>query len=605
MSKAISPDAGRLAARAKRGGSLYFRLALANVKRSREIYIPYFLAVMIMTAVYFLTLAMLFSPGLAHMPNGETTRAVFTMCIVLITLFCFFFMLYINAFLTKRRKREFGLYSVLGLSNAHVARVLGWETLLVIAAGVLCGMAAGLLLGRLLFMLLLTMMQAAAEGIRFIVPGVAFFGTVALFFIIFAAVYVMNSLRIRLTSAMDMLKGEKAGEPHARLLAPRAILGVALLAGAYSLAQILSEVTAALFFFPLAVAVIIATYLLFHAGSIMLLRVLRNNKRVYYRQENFVAISGMFHRMRQNARGLAGICVFCTMLVVTVACTSALYMGAESSARLNMPYDAQAVLETKEGRPADIEAVNTLMIPLAARHGVKLQPATTAPVVEVTAAPQPYGDADALFSDSFSERFTIWRDADTYFAQSANAILLDDRVYFNLTGDTEKCIAFAKALQTALRQNGHESAFVTTIFESRRENYALFGGLLFLGVFFAVLFLAMAVLMIYFKQITEGYEDRERFQIMQKVGMRDDEVMAAINRQILWVFLLPLAMTLCHALAVKNMLVSILGVFGMVNGDIALYCTLAACFVFAAVYLFVYKRTAKVYYRITKSARAV
>ena len=326
----------------------YLRLAAANVKRSREVYLPYFAAAAIVSGVYFLILGMIFSPGLKNLPGGATAQAVFTMGIVLFTVFAYSFMLYVNAFLVKRRKKEFGLYSVLGMNRRQVAHVLFWENALVVGAGTLAGILLGCVFGRLLFLLLMRMLHAAA-GSTFALPPVAFGVTAGLFLFILISASIYNGIRIRVSDTMELLRSDHAGEKRARAVLPIAIVGLLLLAGAYYVAITTTKTANALgLFFPDALVVIIATFLLFSAGSIALLQFLRRRKKLYYKPENFIAISSMFHRMRQNARGLATICIFSTMLIVTVAGTSSLYLGQEEILRANSPYDVRMNLYPAE-----------------------------------------------------------------------------------------------------------------------------------------------------------------------------------------------------------------------------------------------------------------
>lgn len=565
------------------GKGFYFRLACANVKRSREVYLPYFLATAIIGGVYFLILAMIFSPGLTNLPGGETARAVFTAGIVVFSIFAFMFMLYINAFLIKRRKKEFGLYSVLGMGRRQVARVLKWENLLVVGAGVIAGVLLGTVVGRLLFLLLMNMLHAVA-GSTFQVPFFAYLGTLALFTAVFLTTSIYNGIRVRVADTAELLKSDRQGEKNPKAVVPVAILGTLLLGFAYFIALTTTNMGTALgLFFPAAMVVIIATYMLFHAGSIAFLRLLRRNKRLYYKPENFIAISGMFHRMRQNARGLATICVLSTMLIVTVAGTCSLYLGQEEILRENYPYDIRASFYNEE-QQVDLQALDQKLAALSARHNVTLA-----------------GSPEKLTDEAHAPRSNpgriVQREA-SEFVQLENAVFLDDTLMLDVAGTEENCTAFAAALSETLYTD--YEVHIADVFSARVEGYAIYGGLLFLGAFFAVLFLSVAVLMIYFKQVTEGQEDKERFSIMQQVGMQDTEVKKTIDKQILWVFFLPLFGALVHVLAASKMIAKMLESFMLFNTGLTLSCILVTSAVFAIVYLAVYRQTARVYYRIVK-----
>ncbi|HWR23435.1 MAG TPA: ABC transporter permease [Feifaniaceae bacterium] len=562
----------------------YFKLARSNVMRSRQVYVPYFLATAIISGVYFLILAMIFSPGLKNVPGGETAQGMFVAGVIVFTLFAFFFMLYINAFLVKRRKKEFGLYSVLGMNRRQVARVLKWENLIVVGAGVTAGILLGMAVGRLLFMLLMHMLHAA-EGSAFVLPWFAFAGTALLFFAVFVTTSLYNGVRIRVTDTAELLKSDRKGEKESKTVVPATVIGLLLLGIAYLVAIFSNDMAVAIgLFFPAAFLVIIATFLLFHAGSIAFLRLLRRNRKLYYKPENFISISSMFHRMRQNARGLASICVFSTMLIVTVSGTSALYLGQEQILREMHPYGLRMSLRDLDaGSYAEVDGI---LGKLAAKYGVEL---VGSPEKLVTPENAPKNNMGHIVRYENSE-----------FTQLEHGLVLDQILMLDIRGAEEDGAAFVAAFEDAMLERYGEFSGVSDIYSARTEGYGVYGGLLFLGVFFGVLFLAVTVLMIYFKQVTEGQEDKERFEILQKVGMQSEEVKDTINKQILWVFFLPLIGALMHIFAASNMISKMLEVFSLFDKTLTLGCILVTSAVFALVYLIVYRQTANVYYKMVR-----
>ncbi|MEA5059551.1 MAG: ABC transporter permease [Candidatus Pelethousia sp.] len=569
--------------------SFYLRLALANARRNRQVYVPYAFATAIISGVYFLILAMIFSPGLSNLPGGDTAKAMFTAGIVVFTLFAYFFMLYVNAFLVKRRKKEFGLYSVLGMNRKQIARIVVCENLLVVSAGVFMGVALGSVLGRLLFLVLLHIMRAAVAGSLFILPLEAFWGTAALFLVAFVSTAIYNSVSIHIANTAELLKSDRQSEKRPGPVLPGALLGLVLLLGAYAAALLIKNMGMALMlFFPAAFIVILATYLLFGAGCMAFLQLLRKNKRLYYKPGNFIAISSMFHRMRQNARGLATICVLSTMLIVTVAGSSSLYLGQEEILRANYPYDIRIHINPVEGgEMPDTARIDALIGQLAARNNVAAD-----------------GPKDKLlFTQDREEEHPgfILVPEDSVVEELRHALLLNHTLMLNAAGTQDDAVRFAAALNEALAQDFPEATFtMRTIYEARTDGYGIFGGLLFLGAFFGVLFLALTVLMIYFKQVTEGQEDKDRFEILQKVGMSDSDVRFTINRQILWIFFLPLAGALAHTLAASPMIATMLEAFKLYNHALTVRCVLATSAVFALTYLLVYRQTASVYYRLVR-----
>ena len=573
------------------------RLASTNIRRSKEVYLPYFIATAIISGVYFVITGLVHSPGLRNVPNGPTTQSVIMVGTVVFSVFAFIFMVYINNFLIKRRKREFGLYAVLGLEKRHVGRVLLWENVIILGLGMGCGMLMARVFGRLLFMLLMKLINAA-PGSEFILSPIAAGMTLLLFGAVFAFTSILNLAKIRLANPIELLQSDKRGEKKDSVfLIPLALIGVLLLGGSYYLANVIVQPGMAIgLFFPLVLLVILATYMLFISGSIVLLRFLRARKRLYYKVNNFVAISGMFHRMRQNAAGLATICILSTMLLVTVSGTTALYLGQEDILRSQYPTDVQ-IFSTYESEQAGqetqdyLEELDRALAELAQQHHVEM---SYEPDRQIEIVRQNTGQREIL------NPYAIGPNAPESAQYLEHSVWMGSYLVFDLEGTQENCLAFVQdARELTLGADG-QHGMVLDIFSARMESYSLYGGLLFLGVFFSVLFLAVTVLIIYFKQITEGYEDKDRFEILQKVGMDDSQVRASINKQVLWVFFLPLLGALCHTAFAANIMGKVLEGFSMFNMHITLGCIGVACAIFAVVYLVVYMLTAKVYYRIVK-----
>ena len=566
--------------------AFYLRLAWSNIVRSRRTYFPYILTTAVICAVYLLIGGLLFSDGLKNVPRGETAASMFAFGIVVFSVFAFFFMVYINNFIVGRRKREFGLYGILGLERRHVGRVLVWENLITLFAGVALGVAAALVFGRLLFLILLKLIHAV-PGSSFFISGKAYLIMLGLFFAVFVLTSLLNLRQVRLTSPMELMNSEKKGQKDSKFLVPVAILGVLLLAAAYYFAWSQNNAGAALgLFFPLALLVIIATNLLFSSGSIAALRALRANKNLYYKPGNFIAIGGMFQRMRQNARSLATICILSTMLLVTVSGTLSLYLGQERALTASFPFDVE--LRVDEGLTGDdIRAFDAALYRLAKEHGVTLTSDRSKLTYE---RPE---------DQEYTQENYVPKDA--VFVEGTELIVFDRQMVFDVAGTEESCIAFVDGARALYADTfSGMSLGSTNVFEARQDGYAMYGGLLFLGVFFGILFLAVTVLIIYFKQVSEGYEDREQFVILQKVGMDDAQVKSTINAQVLWVFFIPLGMTLLHMLFASKIMAVMLKVFQLYDWGLVLGCIGGCCALFAVLYLVVYKLTAHVYYRIVK-----
>ncbi|MDO4571913.1 MAG: FtsX-like permease family protein [Clostridia bacterium] len=564
--------------------AFYLQLALRNIRRSRRTWLPYMLATGIMSGSFLLITGLLFSETLNNLPSGRSATMVFGMGIVIFALFTFFFMTYINNYLIRQRKKEFGLYGILGMERRHVARVLLWENLITLLAGVLLGLVIALVFGRLLFLLLLNLIHTASDS-RFSLSSAAYGLTGLLFLAVFIFTSLINLRQLRLSSPMLLLQSERRGEKSARLAWPAAALGLVMLLFAYGCAWGIEQPGIAIgVFFLLAALVIIATYLLFGSGSIALLKLLRRNKRLYYRTQNFIAISGMFQRMRQNARSLATICILSTMLLVTVSGTLALYLGQEAMLEGMYPYDVQVYLP-EDADAEEARAFEAQVTALAAEHGVALS-ADPGKLVRVLAPGEQYRRNN--FAEPGAAVHTL-----------ESMLFIDGSLRFDAEGRFEDCLAFERALWDMYAE-AYEHRSMSAVFSAREEGFGVYGGLLFLGAFFGALFLAITVLIIYFKQISEGNEDKAQFAIMQKVGMDDALVKSTINRQVLWVFFAPLCMTALHMLFASRIIARMLRAFMLYDWLLVLACIGGAVLAFALVYLVIYRLTARVYYRIVK-----
>ena len=565
----------------------YFKLALSNVRRNKITYLPYLVATAVMSGVFLLIAGLLFSKGLTNTPSGDTAKAVFAFGLVVYALFTFAFMLYINNFLIKRRKKEFGLYGILGLDKRHVGRVLLWENTFVFGGGLLCGMAIAMVFGRLLFLILMKMIHSI-PGSSFSISPSAFGLMLALFFLVFLVTSVSNIIRVHTASPIALLSSEKSGEKDKKGLLPLAILGAILLGGAYYFAWTTEIPGLALgIFFPLAIAVIIGTYLLFLCGSIVVLKLLRMKKSLYYQADHFVTISGMFHRMRQNARGLATICILSTMLVVTVSGTLSLYLGGEQMTRSMYPFDAQ-VYVPESATPQQLADYDATLNKIAAENNVTLSADKSKLVTKL-----PEGE-------EYRRNNFVWKESK--FVEVPTLIFYDGSYRMDISGTTENCIAFVHAVRDQYSKSFSETPnlIVSDFYTAMEQGYGFYGGLLFLGAFFAVLFLAVAVLILYFKQVTEGYEDKERFEILQKVGMDDQQVKKTINSQVLWVFFLPLAATTLHMLFASKIMAWMLRLFMLYDWGLVLTCIGGTLLAFTLLYFIIYRVTARTYYRIVR-----
>ena len=572
---------------AKRTGFFFARLAAHNLWRNRQTTLPYLVCAAEIFGVFLLISGLMFSETLKNLPTGGTASLIFAFGLAIFAVFAFCFMLYVNRYLIGQRKREFGLYGILGLSRRHVGRVLLWENLLVLGAGLAIGLVIALVFGRLLFWILLKVIRAT-PGSTFSLAPRAYLFTAVLFAALFIATSLINLRQVRLSSPAELLRAQREGEKESRALWPIAALGLAALLVAYYFAWTIDSPSTAMFaFWGLVLLVIFATFALCTAGSVVLLKRLRADKCFYYQPTHFVTVSGLLQRMRQHARSLAVITIVSVMLVVAISGTLALYLGQEKMMDGMYPYD---VLVSTAGDPTEdeIAAFEQTILSLAEKRAVTL----SADPARITHTPP--------------EDLRLVRN--NYMAEGERAVPLTKLLYFgsgyrfDASGTTEDCLAMCDDIRNAYRQTFPETPklIVSEVFSAKQDGYGLYGGLLFLGAFFGLLFLSITALLIYFKQITEGYEDRERFVILQKVGMDDAMVRGTINRQVLTVFFIPLGVTMLHMVFASRIMARMLQMFMLYEWGLVLACIGGTLLVFAALYLVIYRLTARVYYRIVK-----
>ena len=317
----------------------YPRLAWTGMKQNRRLYLPYLLTCTGVTAMFYILMGLSVSSVLPQMSGGRSTALIMSLGSVVIAFFALIFLFYTHSFLIRRRSREFGLYNVLGMGKGNIARILLWETLLTYAGTTVVGLALGVALSKLAELGLMNLLRSRITY-TFTVNAVSLLITLALFAAVHGLIFLHALWQLHRVSAVALLHSESVGEkpPRARWLL--AVLGLALLGGAYWLAVSIREPLEALLWFFTAVLMVIAgTYLLFISGSVALCRALQKNPRYYYRPSHFVSVSSMAYRMKRNGAGLASICVLATMVLVMLSSTTCLYFGQEDAVNARYPHD--------------------------------------------------------------------------------------------------------------------------------------------------------------------------------------------------------------------------------------------------------------------------
>lgn len=661
--------------------SFYPRLALGNLWRNRSTYLPYLLACVVSVFTFYTMLAMNMNGALNGL-RGESVVISFTAIgTVILGIFCSILIFYTNSFLIKRRKKEIGLYAVLGMEKSNIGMVLFFETLFTAVIALVAGLLLGMLLSRLLFLVLLRMIRFEVTLAMPVMPQ-ALAITVLFFAVVFLLALLSNLRQVRRTDPVQMMAGAKQGEREPKASWLLTVIGVLCLAGGYFIALYFrSPLEAIMLFLVAAFLVIIGTYCLFTSGSIALLKLLRKNKGYYYQPGHFISVSGMIYRMKQNATGLATICILSCMVLVTVSATVSLNVGAEDSLKVQYPYEYDMVFNNyddgetllaggrKIAEDSGVEIVNlqdyrrlSLMtmqngtdfvessddgslsamtafglVPLEdyeKSEGPLINPLRVNEVLAFTTGGT--YDADTLTLNGITYKL---RHLDELGGQKAGQmdigktilLVLPDmaaldaaaaarpmnadgtypesryrrNVAFDLEGTEEGKAAFLATYQQYISELSTNDYFQFRPRDEGKEGwYASNGGFLFLGIYFGVLFMLAAVLIIYYKQISEGYDDAGRFEILQQVGMSEYEVKKTINGQILTVFFLPLVVAVVHIVVAFFPVSRAMVLFGVVNTPLLVLATALTVLAYALVYMLVYRRTAKTYFRLVRRESA-
>ena len=659
----------------KRGMGFYWKLAFTNLKNNRRVYLPYLLSSAGIILMFYTICALVRGIDQEAMYGGTSVTSMLSLGQFVIALFAVLFLFYTNSFIIKRRKKELGLYNILGMEKRHIANLLFRETLLTAVLSLALGLGLGVVFSRAMFWIL-GLVLGTAVPIAFLVPLSAVSATLVLFGAIFLLTLCYNLLQVKLSKPIELLHGGETGEKEPKAHWILAVLGALLLgAGYYMAVTITSPLEALLYFFVAVLLVILGTYLLFITGITALLKLLKKNKRFYYKTSHFTAISGMLFRMKQNAAGLASICVLFTALLVTVSTTFSLYTSMETVMRIRYPRN---ILITTRGANQDAKdmirdvvaekasALGLTIENVVDREGWDMTVVRTGTALSTHEVPgdnyavvyfftqeefqrfsgqewalsenqavlfDPVGtfpEGDALSIDGrefqllssdyqFPDASTMAQIYETYYLVVKDVSVVESILGptgVNLApsysydfdvagGDPDGVMAMIEALREqefSGKGISYDSLWMEDSATSRQDFLSLYGGLFFLGMFLGLLFLLGTALIIYYKQVSEGYEDARRFTIMQQVGMSHREVKRSIHSQILLVFFLPLLTAVIHLCFAFPMLQKILLIMGLADVSVIFLSTLGCVAVFALAYLAIYAVTARTYYNIVETA---
>lgn len=646
----------------------FSKLALRNLKSNKQIYFPYIFASIATVAMFYMMVALRENKFIQT--RSDTLSLLFALGAIVVGVFSFIFILYTNSFLIKRRKKEIGLYAILGMKKSHVSRILAIESIVTSFFSIVVGLMVGHLLGELAFLVL---NYALKFGIEMSFPFTiqAMLIAIGLFALIFLTTLVYNITQVTFSNPIQLIKGKQTGEREPKSSLTLFILSLLLIGLGYWMSLTIDNPLDAMIYFFLAVLLVISgTYFLFISGSIFILKKLKKNKQLYYRPSPFISISGMLYRMKQNAVGLANITILATMVIVAVSTTAAIFIGTEDTLTVRLPYENQRTYYETVDLEEQLEAIeketetNGLKVTgtemyvyynlfsIIEDNKIMIEEADFAKEIPDTVQLLVREDYERIadetihlqsnevlvFDSKNTFDFSTLLIGDTTYqvkskienplkmdkSQSPNMIVVVDSkevlesiididlrsrgvelpivadavISWDTTGTQEQKKDYSE--KTAANVSDSDNSYFQSRELMREEWDTMNGGFLFLGIFLGLLFTFGAALITYFKQVSEGYDDREKFQIMQKVGLDKQMIRKTTRLQIVWMFLLPLIIAVTHVTFAFPIIQKLLLLFSVVNTALVFWCFVGVIVGFSVIYWIIYQVTSKVYYSIVE-----
>lgn len=649
--------------------SLYRKLAVSNIRGNKPVYFPFLLTNILSVMVFFVMASIQNQEIIQTLPGSYVFVQFMKAGVVVTGIFAGVFLLYTNQLLIRQRKKELGLYNIFGLEKKHIARVLAYESLFLTIIGILAGIVLGICLGKLFFLVLLKLLRLDSS-LSFSFSQTALLQTIGCFAGIGILILVWNLVTVVKSKPVELLYAAKKGDAYHSFVALKALVGILCLAGAYMLIlttpspiEIIGRVI------PIALLILFGTMFFFSSCSVVLLQALKRNDRYYYKARNFISVSGLIYRLKQNAKGLSNICILSTIVMVLATTTMALYVGQQEMISFRFPMETKiAVSNTEDVSQMLPQTVHSV----AEEYGVTLDREIAYPITRISGVYQdgvisvydpqtdPANQTCGVYFLSLqtfnsiegaNEQLTpgellafssgrdlnateIWFEQTKYTIKSEltqlsiqnKSVLSSETFYyfivptqedieallqvlmpselrlqqsynmmFDASGENEQ--EFIGALQSRLQADFTEVSFQNAEL-TRQNNTYTYGGFLFIGLLLSLLFMIFLTLVIYYKQITEGYSDRYNYEVMQKVGLDRKEVSAVVHKQIRMMFFFPLLTAVVHLAVSLYAIAMLLATLGLTNVLVLLLCAGAICVLFVLIYLVMYFSTARVYCKI-------
>ena len=649
--------------------NFYIRLAVSNIKKNKPVYHPFFLTNILSVMIFYVMASIQNQTIIATLPGSYIFVQFLKVGVVMTGMFAGVFLLYTNGLLIRQRKKELGLYTIFGLEKKHIAKVLMLESLLLTTTGLVAGIVLGIVLGKLFFLVLLKLLHLDS-GLTFQFLTEALMQTGICFIVIGVFILFYNLFSVMKAKPVELLYAAHKGDNYHSFVWVKAFLGIICIGGAYTLIfttpspiDIIGRV------FPIALLILFGTLFFFSSCSVVLLQALKKNDRYYYKPQNFISVSGLIYRLKQNAKGLSNICILSTVVMVIATTTLALYVGQKEMLSFRFPMETKiSVSDIADGQPTLPQFVHQT----AEQYGVTISREADYKVTYISGVykdntvsvyqPDIYPpdmtcgiylitwedysrmeegaeplEADEVFAFSSSKdlgvseisfgnlKYRIKAELSEFIIQSKSALSSETHYFFicptqkeidniitelspaenkfsrtySMMFDAEgkQETEFNAALQNQLYLGYAGAKFENAEIKKQSDNYT-YGGFLFIGLLLSLLFMVFLTLVIYYKQITEGYSDRYNFEVMQKVGLDRNEISAIVHKEIRTMFFFPLFMAVIHLAVSLYAVAMLLAVFGLTNVLVLLLCAGTISLLFTFIYVVMYFSTARTYYRI-------
>ena len=637
---------------------IYNVLAIEGIKKNKQLYLPYIISSVCIVAITYIVSYFCYSKTIISSVGGEVISSIMLLGFMVMALFSLIFIFYTHSFLFKRRKKEFGLYNVLGLAKKDICKIVFLDNIYVDIITIVLGLSVGILFSKFAELAYFKIV-AKPYSIAFNLPILSLMMTLICFLGIYFLILVSSIISVYKNDTIAFLRADSSGEKAPRANFLLALVGLIILAFAYYLAITIDDpVQAMLTFFFAVILVVVATYLLFIAGSVTLCKILAHNKKYYYKLNHFISVSSMSFRMKRNGSGLASICILSTMVLVMLSSTSSLYFGAKSSNKKLFPYEYSInynyftydeLLEADETIIPFVESNNYKIKDINEYCNINFYLPLEGNRVAIESNSLDYANMTFIDIDEYNKLYDtdyVLKDDECLLYEYVgkykhNSVVVDDNTYkvidrvekmpidyvsaiyatnnyFFVVNDLEPISNSLKDIckNTYIVQfdvyndslslynlideeyTSDTPYFFESSLNSLSEFYNLYGSLFYLGISLSVAFVIATVCIMYYKQVVEGYEDQKRFAIMKKLGLDDRQIRKSINSQLLTVFFLPLVGALSHLLFAHPMIEKLLSLF-MISDIRLFFITSILCYVcFSIIYFVIYKLTSNVYYKI-------